>query len=194
MRNRTDIKIDLTFIRHGMTRFNIEKKYAGRTDESLSAEGVVAIKEKADSGEYPKADLIFVSPMLRCLETKQCIYGDAKATVIEEFREMDFGLWEGLSYTDLSLDKDYQAWIDSGGLNKIPGGESQDEFCKRVVKGYERMLDVIYEYAAINNQSYVRVSVVAHGGTVMAVGKMIFGLGYYDGQIKNGECKLWSIT
>lgn len=49
----------IIFIRHGQTKGNEEKRYIGRTDESLSQKGIEEIKNRL----YPDADTVLVSPM-----------------------------------------------------------------------------------------------------------------------------------
>ena len=67
MRNRTEDKMKITLIRHGMTKGNEEKRYIGTTDEDLSPSGVRALLEAKEAGRYPKADLLYISPMRRCV-------------------------------------------------------------------------------------------------------------------------------
>ena len=61
--------------------------------------------------------------MRRCIQTAKILYPGRAQVKIEEFRECDFGSFEGKNYQDLSGDPVYQAWIDSGGTLGFPGGE-----------------------------------------------------------------------
>ena len=45
MRNGTDIEIELTLIRHGQTKGNLEHRYIGTTDEALCGEGRATLEE-----------------------------------------------------------------------------------------------------------------------------------------------------
>ena len=82
-------------IRHGMTKGNEEKRYVGgRTDEHISREGMLSLLGKT----YPKVQQVFVSPMRRCMETAALLYPGKEMTVIEEFRETDFGRFENKNY------------------------------------------------------------------------------------------------
>lgn len=58
-----------------------------------------------------------------------------KAYPIEEWREMNFGAYEGKNYEDLKNDSYYQKWIDSNGTLPFPEGESQQEYIKRCQRG-----------------------------------------------------------
>ena len=117
----------IIFIRHGQTKGNEEKRYIGRTDESLSQKGIEEIKNRL----YPGVDTVLVSPMKRCVETAKIIYPDSKYIICNDFRECDFGIFEGKNYDELKNDSDYQKWIDSMGTMAIPQGESHEQFKTR---------------------------------------------------------------
>ena len=68
MRNRTEIKVTLSLLRHGATPANREHRYLGKTDEALSEEGRAELLLKKK--EIP-AELLLVSPMLRCRQTAE---------------------------------------------------------------------------------------------------------------------------
>ena len=145
-------------IRHGQTAGNLEKRYIGcRTDEGLCAFG----REALSARSYPPVSRVYVSPMKRCLETAALIYPGVDPVVVPDFRECDFGAFEGLNYSELNGRADYQAWIDSGGEAPFPGGESRASFARRCVSAYEALLRGCADAGDI--------AIVAHGGTVMAV-------------------------
>lgn len=194
MWNRSETKVNITFIRHGKTRLNELHKYVGVTDESLSSLGASQIKEYVLEGKYPEAALLFVSPMKRCKETARLIYGDMSSIEIGEFREMDFGEFEALGYEDLKGDLRYQRFIDTNGEYPFPGGETKAHFIERCLRGYERMLDIIYAYAKEHELRDINVTALVHGGTIMAIESTIMNKDYYSCQVKNGDLVGWSIT
>ena len=165
-------------IRHGMTKGNEEKRYVGgRTDEHISGEGMLSLLGKT----YPKVQQAFVSPMRRCMETAALLYPGKEMTVIEEFRETDFGRFENKNYEELKGDKAYQKWLSQGGT--IPGGESSQEVKMRVLQGFDK---VIFK---AGNKNLQEIALVVHGGTIMYLMEMYAGEGknFYDYQIGNGE-------
>ena len=146
MRNRSENQIELYLIRHGATKANREHRYLGRTEEPLSKEGREALKAFQRQGLYPdpaSLQALFVSPMERCRETAELLFGDCEKHVIPEFREMDFGLFEGKNYQDLQGNAQYQAWIDSNGTLPFPEGESREDFITRCRSGFEEMLRMV---------------------------------------------------
>ena len=145
MRNRSENQIEVYLIRHGATNANREHRYLGRTEEPLSEEGREELKAFQRQGIYPdpaSLQALFVSPMERCRETAELLFRDCEQHVIPEFREMDFGLFEGKNYQDLQGDARYQAWIDSNGTIPFPEGESREDFIARCRQGFEEMLRI----------------------------------------------------
>ena len=157
--------MELYFIRHGRTPGNKEKRYIGRTDESILPESAAELKERAHRGAG-------------------IIYPEMEMHVIRDFRECDFGIFEGRNYKELSENPEYQNWIDSGGTMPFPGGESMDEMTARVMKGFYEAMDIADGRDA---------AFVVHGGTIMAIMSRIDGGDFYDYQIDNGDCLTFSV-
>ena len=53
------------FIRHGAIEETLKGKYIGNTDAKLSKKGKEAILEIKENFGYPKAEIIFSSPLSR---------------------------------------------------------------------------------------------------------------------------------
>ena len=179
----------ITLIRHGSTAGNLQKRYIGTTDEALSPAGREFLENRRSAGNYPKAARVITSPMQRCLETAEILYPDVIPEVYPEFRETDFGAFEGKTYEELmednSLQSVYQKWLDSGGTMAFPEGESMEQMKQRCVAGFERLLATLQSNAVI----------IAHGGTIMSLLQMYATpwRDYYDYQCANGAgylCRL----
>lgn len=198
MDNIKNIRIEITWIRHGKTKGNEEHRYIGRTDEKLSDTGIKEIAEKKSDYSEIKPDYIYSSAMKRCIQTARLLF-DKEPKIIEEFNEMDFGDFEGKNYYELNGDTRYQEWIDSNGELPFPDGEAREEFIKRCMKGYEKMLEDIKcdtnsrTNCKTENMSddeiCISVASVVHGGTIMAVMSSLQGGEYFDYQIGNAECQ-----
>lgn len=191
MRNRTtdqiksEIKIKITLIRHGETKSNEEHRYLGTTDEALSEQGRVQLEHLRENGDYPIPGKLFVSPMLRCVETAEILFPDCEFVCIPEWTEMKFGLFEGKNYEELNGNEEYQAWIDSEGMLPFPEGESRAAFQERVMRGFEKMLDFLRE--SQTDLSTAEIVAIVHGGTIMALCSRLLGGDYFDYQLKCGE-------
>lgn len=169
--------MSIILIRHGKTAGNLEGRYIGsRTDEPLCEQGIEALRGRV----CPPVKRVIASPLTRCLQTAAILYPDLVPQVENDFRECDFGAFEGKNYSELNGRADYQAWIDSGGTLPFPGGESQEEMRCRCEEAFRRL-----NLFALEGDS----AIVAHGGTLMAL-MSAFALPprpYFDYQVKNGE-------
>lgn len=181
--------ISLVFIRHGATNGNLEKRYIGRTDEPLCDIGIKqALKLKKYN--FPK-EHIFVSPMKRARQTAELIFPEREYAIVEDFRETDFGVFEGKSAFELSENEEYKMWINSMCLGPIPNGESVTEFKERCVSAFGKIIKSIPD----NSEA----SFVVHGGVIMAILESYAETkgNFYDYHIKNGEfllCKFENDT
>lgn len=183
MRNRSENKVEIVFIRHGLTLANKEHRYLGKTDESLSPEGIEALRQEKAEKIYPEIDYLFASPMKRCIETADILYPGKVPILVPQWKEMDFGLFEGKNYQELNGDKQYQAWIDSGGTLPFPQGESRPCFLQRCSQGMYESVDRYRELFT----GGVKIGCVVHGGTIMALLSTFYGGEYFDYQVKNGR-------
>ncbi|MGI5958937.1 MAG: histidine phosphatase family protein [Massiliimalia sp.] len=147
------------FIRHGMTFGNTQKRYIGTTDEPLCEDGVKDIQEKIEQGYYPRADFLFVSPLLRCRQTAELIYPEQEQQIAPGFAETDFGLFENKNYEELKEEPAYQAFLDSMGKTPFPGGESSEQVAQRVCRQMEEIVSSLPEEGT--------AVFVVHGGTIM---------------------------
>lgn len=200
MWNQPEIKINLTLIRHGKTPSNREHRYLGVTEEALSGEGRKQLEILAEKDILKKPWLLFISPMLRCQESAGILFPGREAYPIEEWREMNFGAYEGKNYEDLKNDSYYQKWIDSNGTLPFPEGESQQEYIKRCHRGLLTATKIIEEKIArevaenqMTESQPQNITAVVHGGTIMALLHILAGGNYFDYQVKNGGgycCKL----
>lgn len=111
-------------IRHGKTKGNREHRYVGSTDEPLLFESVCLLKER----KMPKVDVLYTSPLKRCMETASLLFPKMKQRVIVDFRECEFGEFEYKNYEELNGNPDYQRFIDTMGECGFPGGEDRKHF------------------------------------------------------------------
>ena len=177
--------IVITLIRHGLTRANEEKRYIGHTDQPLSDKG----REQIVSciGQYDKPDYLFVSPLTRCLQTAQILFGDLEYDVVEEFKELDFGDFEMRTHEDMCNEEGYKAWLNSNGNDPIPGGESKGEFVDRCMRGFEKCIKSTAEGENMRENGPIKVAMVVHGGTIMAISSSVCDKEYFECMIPNGS-------
>jgi alpha-ribazole phosphatase len=152
--------MELLLLRHAKTAGNLVKRYIGsRTDEPLAPEGI----EQAGLIIDASIPRVYVSPMKRALETASIRFPNADRIIISDFREMDFGDFEGRSANEMTDDTAYRAWVDANCEPMPPGGsESWQEYSERVCAAFMKLLR---EASARNEE---KVATVSHGGTIMA--------------------------
>lgn len=187
MRYGTETEIRLMLLRHGETRFNEEKRYLGRGDEPLSEAGKEKLKKRKKELEKqnkPAFETFLVSSMTRCRQTAEILFPGRAFEPVEEWREIDFGLFEGKTFKELSGNASYQAWIDSKGTLPFPGGESRDAFKRRVTSGLFRLFGDWKQKEP--EKSCYEAAAVVHGGTIMALLSSFWGGEYFSYQVPCG--------
>ncbi|MCD8338389.1 MAG: cobalt-precorrin-5B (C(1))-methyltransferase CbiD [Lachnospiraceae bacterium] len=184
--------MELYLIRHGSTAGNLEHRYVGTTDEPLTGETLHKLEECRDF--YPQPELVFASPLQRCVQTAKVLYPDTEVRLLPGLAECGFGEFEYKNYEELKEDARYQAWIDSGGTLGFPGGESREDFMERCCAAF------LEGCAEAQKAAAKSAAFVVHGGTIMAIldrFSMPHG-DYFAWQVKNAEgfsCDLeWGIA
>ncbi len=175
-------EIHCVLIRHGRTRGNQEKRYIGcRTDEALEPSCVRELDFAKDflAGQKLASD-VFVSPLKRCKETAEILTGESNLVEIADFREIDFGDFEGKNYRELNGNPVYQAWIDSNGELPFPNGENKAAFINRNSTAF---LEVLKKLEKANTPDDTLHVFVVHGGSIMAILSTLTGKEYFDFQV-----------
>ncbi len=172
--------MQIYLIRHGSTAGNLEHRYVGTTDEELTQDACQELR--LARGKFPVPDVVFTSPLRRCVQTAGILFPEASKEVVFDLKECEFGAFEYKNYKELQGNEAYQSWIDSGGTAAFPGGESREEFSKRCCKAFETAC-----FDALRKKYDTAVFVV-HGGTIMAVMEQYArpSRDYFDWQVKNG--------
>lgn len=145
-------------LRHGETEYNAQKRYLGTTDLSLSGQGR---SELAPADFAPGT--VYVSPLRRAAETAGILFPNARKIAVPDFREMDFGVFEGKNHRDMERFPAYREWVDGGCLGQVPEGESMAVFAARTCAAFQALADQVLEAGS------EPLVIVAHGGTQMAV-------------------------
>lgn len=150
----------LHFIRHGETKGNAEGKYIGKTDLPITYDSALSVKKLADAGIYPDVDIIYSSPLIRCLQTANIIYPGQDLKIVDNLKEYDFGVFEGKTAAEIADDPDFKAWT-SGKASGVPDGETSEQFTARICEGLNQ---IIYD---MSDNGYTHAAVILHGGVIM---------------------------
>lgn len=150
----------ITLLRHAQTTGNVQKQYIGHTDLPLNEEGMALARRIAKNNEVKT---VHTSALVRTVQTAHILYPEAEIIEHAGLNEMHFGRFEGQHWRELSEDRAYQAWLDSGCALACPDGESKKTFTQRCVDTF----NAIVTAAAEREESELHV--VVHGGTIMAI-------------------------
>ncbi len=133
----------IVMIRHGETIGNSSVRFHGSSDVPLSDEGRGQLRRVAKALRTEVFDLVVASPLRRSWEGASIVAGGATVRLEDDFREIDFGRWEGLTGEEIR-DSDpvlYQDWQGKVEAFEFPGGEPRAEFRARVNRGLDRMIE-----------------------------------------------------
>ena len=152
-------------IRHGKTDANTQARYIGTSDFPLHDLGRNELYDKLDSFVYPRVDAVYSSPLLRCTETAEILFPNREIREAPEFRELNFGTFEGKTADELVTQPEFLEWIRGGMDARPPEGESVSELCLRTYQGLQRiLLEMMHEdmqYAALITHAGVIANTLA---------------------------------
>lgn len=151
-------------------------RYCGAADEPLCAEGIA---ELACLTEFFPAEIVFASPMKRAVSTAELCFPNTQKIIVNDFREMNFGAFEGRTAAEMENDEEYTKWVNSFCEDVCPNGESVGTFSKRTCAAFENI---------VCRSNAENAAVVAHGGTIMAIFSQFAEekREYFDWHVKNG--------
>lgn len=97
------VMINLFIVRHGTTEAIENRVMEGKLDSPLSPHGREEAVRAADALMDSRIDKVFCSPMKRTRETAEIICGLLwlKYQIVNELREMNFGIYEGKTYFEV---------------------------------------------------------------------------------------------
>jgi len=158
----------IVLVRHGETVGQSRIRFFGSTDIPLSEEGRAQARAARLAIPGVGYDRILSSPLSRARQTAMIIARGRPIQLENDFREVDFGDWEGLTAEEIaSLDPIlYEDWQRGTGDFAYPGGEDRAAFRSRVERGLRRLQARNDTEAAI---------VVAHKGVVRTIAELLTG-------------------
>jgi broad specificity phosphatase PhoE len=131
----------VVLVRHGATEWSAAGRHTGRTDPELNefgrdqAERAARVVVDVLDGADP---LVFSSPLRRARSTAEVMMPGARVEELDALAEVDYGLFEGLTSTD--IEQRQPGW--SVFRNGCPDGESVFQItarCDSFVAKLERM-------------------------------------------------------
>jgi broad specificity phosphatase PhoE len=173
--------LTLVLVRHGETEGESSIRYHGRNDVRLSKLGraqMLATRRELESrlGNV-RFDHLFTTPLSRAFESARLIAGDAATIVtIEDFIEVHFGLFEGLTADEIRERHpiEFEKWNADrlAPSYTYPEGESRALFAERVERGLLKTLQLID--AAESSESQ-HILIAAHRGVIRTIVRALTG-------------------
>ena len=122
-------------VRHGETEWNAGRTFQGQQDSKLTPRGLRQASELAERLAGEGVEIIYSSDLGRAANTARMV-GDRLGLGVSlepTLREIDCGLWTGLSYDEVSIrwPEDFANWRTRPHLHRMPGGESVAEVQRR---------------------------------------------------------------
>ena len=151
-------------IRHGETVWNLENRFQGQKDSPLSDKGRQQAQQLGQHFKQIDIQALYSSDLGRAIGTAEPIAASKSLPLqtMISLRERSFGIFEGRCREEARADnpKAFEAWNLGSFSEVVPGGESRQNLCERVIEGLENIA------AAHQQQS---VAVVTHGGVLSSL-------------------------
>ncbi len=153
----------LYLLRHGLTEANENGVYIGKTDLPLSDAGREGLQDKYDQLEYPKVQRVYSSPLERAVQSAEILFPDREIVIVDDLREMDFGVFEGLPADELVKLDSFKKWLKGGLDNPPPNGEALRSMMLRCYSALNLMiLDMM-------KNGITEAGAVTHSGILMNI-------------------------
>jgi 2,3-bisphosphoglycerate-dependent phosphoglycerate mutase len=164
--------VKLTFVRHGETDWNRDRRFQGQVDIPLNAQGRSQARAVARVLSAEPFDYAVSSDLSRALDTARAIRDTMPVVGDARWREFAFGEWEGLTWEEI-----VRRWPEvakrsatSARSYSPPGGETFSMVRERVGAA----IDELRESGAQN------ILVVTHAGPLHAMLHNVFSGGQAD--------------
>jgi len=165
--------MDLLLIRHAESEGNTKNIMQGRTDFSLSREGICQAEYLAKRLEDHNIDIIYTSSLKRALDTAKIIgryHPGIPIITKEELTEIHIGVFTGLPWSEAK--KKYPNLTEectrTRNLDCVPGAETSEEISKRV--------KLCVDFILSHKNTVKRMIVISHGGFLKKLLKKLLGI------------------
>jgi broad specificity phosphatase PhoE len=161
----------LYLLRHGEVEARYHRVFGGKIDMELSPLGHEQVKALADYFQRHPPHVMYASPMKRVQQTLAPLaqWTNLKPFILHGLREVDFGVWTGLSWEQVYERFKVSAfdWLNQLELGSIAEAESTADFRARVDESLRQIL---------RHSPNKEIAVIAHGGTIRMLLALILDL------------------
>jgi alpha-ribazole phosphatase len=133
--------VSLVLCRHAATNPNLAFRFLSTTDEPLGERGVEQCERLREALRAFTFAECLVSPMQRCLQTRELVAPDVPFAIEPALREVNFGQWEGKTLDELEAQSPHVVVQRRNDPLRFrpPGGETIEEAGARMRPLAERL-------------------------------------------------------
>ncbi|MBN9416571.1 hypothetical protein ABS71_14730 [bacterium SCN 62-11] len=148
--------LELWWIRHGQSQWNVENRWQGHSDIPLSDEGEQQALRLRRALSEVHFDAVYSSDLCRAVRTAELALPALAPRRDGRLREVHFGEFEGLTRADMSPEQleRLKVWFQDPYAGRVLGGESLTEVGERIL-AWQRELP-----------ESGRIAVFTHGGVI----------------------------
>jgi broad specificity phosphatase PhoE len=154
----------LMLVRHAEVEERYQSVFGGRIDMELSSRGHEQARALARYFQDRPIDFLYASPMKRVQQTlaPMLLDGAPKPVFLQDLREVDFGDWTGLRWTEVQAKYGISAlsWLDQLECEGIPNAESARTLRSRIEPCIRHLL---------GQHLGQHVAIFCHGGVIRMV-------------------------
>lgn len=104
--NNIENSLNLYIVRHGETKWNVQKRFQGQTDSDLTEKGKKKVGKTGEELKNILFDAVYTSELGRAVKSAEIILSkninkESKLQKLSELNEVYFGKWQGLSYNEI---------------------------------------------------------------------------------------------
>lgn len=150
--------------RHGESEWNILSKVQGQKDVPLTDKGIVQANSLGNRLIHEEIDKIYASDLIRAYETANIIgkINNVEVVSMKELREINFGIWEGLTNSEIKTryQKEFNIWMRTPEKLHLTNAESLKELQLRAMRGINNI---------VRDNSIDNVLIVSHSATLKTI-------------------------
>ncbi|MBR1397584.1 MAG: histidine phosphatase family protein [Selenomonadaceae bacterium] len=160
--------IKIMLVRHGVTEWNNKGRFQGQSNIHLAPDGVHQARLLTAHFPFDIVDAIYCSDLNRAKTTAEVIASRFNLDIIPlvEFREMNFGEWEGRSFESLAQENpiDFKKFFVQPDMLLIKNGETFAEVQNRAMTALRK---IINDYESKSRDCHIVI--VTHGAVIRVI-------------------------
>jgi broad specificity phosphatase PhoE len=156
--------VRILLARHGETVFNVEGRWQGQSDSSLTERGIAQARELARALAEEPIAAVYSSDLGRALETAVIVAQPHNIAVKtdQRLREIDTGAWTGKGRAEIQAEFPgaLEQWANAPASMRLPNGETVLEAQGRALAFFAEQMPAHFDQTVV---------VISHGAVGQAI-------------------------